>query len=422
MVAPRELRGQVFVDDRGVMRWSDSSEEVSLFGVNYGVPFAHGYRALGYLGLDRKAAIDADVSHFKRLGLDAFRVHVWDREITDRDGRLIENDHLDLLDYLIAQLSRRGIKTILTPIAWWGAGYPEPDPETSGISDFYSKGEMTTDPEARKAQVRYMKEFIAHRNPYSGLSYNDDPDIIAIELFNEPSHPGGSTETTRFIDELADALRSVGLEKPIFYNISQGYSDDHGLAVCAADIDGVSVQWYPTGLVRNAAIAGNMLPNVDSYPLPFENFPDCRNKARMVYEFDAADVAGSYMYPAMARSFRGAGFQWATQFAYDPLGFAFANTDYQTHFLNLVYTPGKAVSFMIAGEVFRRIPRGASYGVYPASATFEGFRVSYEEDLSELVADTVFFHSNRTTTLPPRPELLRHVAGVGQSAVVSYSG
>ncbi|MDR9452264.1 MAG: serine/threonine protein kinase, partial [Acidimicrobiia bacterium] len=60
--------------------------------------------------------------------------------------------------------------------------------------------------------------------------------------------------------------------------------------------------------------------------------------------FDAADVGGSYMYPAMARSFRTAGLQWATQFAYDPLAIAYANTEYQTHYLNLVYTPNKAIS------------------------------------------------------------------------------
>ena len=31
------------------------------------------------------------------------------------------------------------------------------------------------------------------------------------------------------------------------------------------------------------------------------------HKAKIIYEFDAADIPGSYMYPAMARSFRAAG-------------------------------------------------------------------------------------------------------------------
>ena len=51
----------VVVDDGGVMRWTDSGAAVALFGVNYSTPFAHAYRAHGYLGVDRKRAIDADV-------------------------------------------------------------------------------------------------------------------------------------------------------------------------------------------------------------------------------------------------------------------------------------------------------------------------------------------------------------------------
>ena len=412
----------VLVDAQGVMRWQGSGEEVALFGVNYTTPFAFAYRALGTLGKDRKQAIDRDVNHFARLRLDAFRVHVWDREVSDRQGNLLDNDHLDLLDYLIARLSAHGIKTILTPIAWWGTGYPERDPKNPGFSEDFSKGEMSMDPAARRAQVNYLKQFIQHRNPYTGRTYRDDPDILAIELFNEPDHPGTPEETTRFIDTLAEALRSAGLRKPIFYNISQGYDPAHGQAVCAADIQGVTGQWYPTGLVRGAAVQGNMLPNVDRYPTPFDAFPDCQNKARIVYEFDAADMAGSYLYPAMARSFRGAGFQWATQFAYDPLAIAYSNTEYQTHFLNLVYAPGKAISYMIAGEVFRRVPRRADFGTYPESARFGPFRVSYTEDLSEMAADTAFYYSNDTPTVPPTPASLRHVAGVGRSPVASYEG
>jgi hypothetical protein len=420
------------VDSSGVLRWIGTGDEVSLFGVNYSVPFAHGYRAHGYLGVDRKSAMDADVLHMARLGLDAYRVHVWDREISDGEGNLVENDHLDLLDYLIAQLSERGIRVILTPIAWWGAGYPEPDPDTDGLSDGWTKGEMTTEVEPRTYQANYLRQFISHVNPYTGESYRDDRDILAVEIFNEPSHPGGPAETTRYIDAMVRALRDAGFEKPIFYNISQGYSDAHGRAVCRANVQGVTHQWYPTGLVRNSAVGGNMLPNVNRYDIPYADFPECADKARMVYEFDAADVDGSYMYPAMARSLRRAGFQWATQFAYDPLAMAHANTDYQTHYLNLVHTPAKAISFMIAGEVFRQVPRGMGFGAYPGSSGFgaggagtsssPSFRVSYDEDLSEMWSREVFLHSSDTDTHPPDPGALRRLAGTGSSPLVQYDG
>jgi hypothetical protein len=412
----------VTVDEAGVMRWTATGDEVALFGVNYSTPFAHAYRAHGYLGVDRKTAIDADVLHLARLGLDAYRIHVWDREVSDREGNLLENEHLDLLDYLLARLAEHGIKAILTPIAWWPPGYPEPDPPTDGLSDGYDKGQMTTDAVARRKQASYLRQFVRHRNPYTGLTYAEDPNLIAVEVINEPEHPGGPAETTAYVDAMAEALRTAGWRKPIFHNISQSYSDGHGRAVCAARIDGVSHQWYPTGLVRNGAVGGNMLPNVDRYTIPYADFPECRDKARMVYEFDAADVAGSYMYPAMARAFRGAGFQWATQFAYDPLAIAHANTEYQTHFLNLVHTPAKAISFLIAGEAFRRVPRGASYGTYPESERFGDLRVSYADDLSELVTDSAFYHSSHTETVPPDPAALRRLAGTGGSPVVGYEG
>src|SRR5206468_7265416 len=127
------------------------------------------------------------------------------------------------------------------------------------------------------------------------------------------------------------------------------------------------------------------LPNVDKYQVPFEDtIPAFRNKARMVYEFDAADVLQSCMYPAIARSFRTAGFQWATQFAYDPMATAYANTEYQTHYLNLAYTPSKAISLMIAAKAFHKLPRGQSFGTYPADSVFDAFRVSYRNQLSEM--------------------------------------
>ena len=85
----------VFIDGKGVMRWSDTKAEASFFGVNYTLPFAHAYRAMGYLGIDRKAAIDRDVYHLARLGINAYRIHLWDVELTDSVGNLLENDHLD---------------------------------------------------------------------------------------------------------------------------------------------------------------------------------------------------------------------------------------------------------------------------------------------------------------------------------------
>ncbi|MGZ3924876.1 MAG: membrane or secreted protein, partial [Flavisolibacter sp.] len=125
---------------------------------------------------------------------------------------------------------------------------------------------------------------------------------------------------------------------------------------------------------------------------------------------------------AMARSFREAGFQWATQFAYDPTALAYANTEYQTHYLNLLYTPSKAISLLIASKAFHKLPRLKSFGSYPADSSFDVFRVSYKNSLSEMNTAEEFYYSNNTDTKPVDPSKLEHIAGVGSSAVIQYEG
>jgi beta-glucosidase/6-phospho-beta-glucosidase/beta-galactosidase len=100
----------VYVDKQGVLRWTKNNTEASFFGVNYTVPFAYSYRAHKALNIDLEKAIQQDVYHLARLGLDAFRVHVWDTEISDTVGNLLENDHLRLFDFLVSELKKRNIK------------------------------------------------------------------------------------------------------------------------------------------------------------------------------------------------------------------------------------------------------------------------------------------------------------------------
>ncbi len=410
----------IYIDTNGVLRWKASGSEAAFFGVNYTTPFAYSYRAQKALNVDLEKAIEQDVYHMARLGLDAFRVHVWDNEISDVKGNLLENDHLKLFDFLLAELKKRNIKTIITPIAFWGNGYPERDENTPGFSKFYGRRKLTTNDSAIAAQENYLQQFFKHINPYTKLAYKDDPDVIAMEINNEPSHGGSKSGVTNYINRLAAAIKGTGWSKPLFYNISQGpyYAD----AVAASVVDGFSFQWYPSGLVSGNELKGNYLPHVDKYKIPFDTIPAFSKKALMVYEFDAADVLQSIMYPAMARSFREAGFQWATQFAYDPMALAYANTEYQTHYLNLAYTPSKAISLLIASKVFHKMPRLKNYGAYPTNSVFDVFRVSYKGSLSEMNSDEEFYYSNSTATIPINISKLQHLAGVGSSPVIKYSG
>ncbi len=411
----------IYVDKQGILRWNKDNKEAAFFGVNYTVPFAYGYRSHKALRVNLEKAIDQDVYHFARLGFDAFRVHVWDTEITDSAGNLKENDHLRLFDYLVSKLRERDIKVFLTPLAFWGNGYPEKDENTGSFSSIYNKQQVLINENAIKAQENYLQQLLQHVNPYTKSTYGADPEIIALEINNEPQHSGIKKQASDYISRMVNAVKKTGWVKPVFYNISESprYAD----AVAKPSIDGVSFQWYPTGLVANRSLKGNYLPNVDLYKIPFsDTIPEYRNKARMVYEFDAGDIFESYMYPAMARSFRTAGFQWATQFAYDPMATAYGNTEYQTHYLNLAYTPSKAISLMIASEVFHKLPRVKNYGIYPSDSVFDVFRVSYKNSLSEMNNEEKFYYSNSTMTEPINVSKLKHIAGVGNSPVVEYEG
>ena len=413
-------KGDVFVDKNGVMKWKLSNKEVQGFGVNYTVPFAHAYRSAKRMDIDPKKAIENDVYHFSRLGFDLFRIHVWDTEISDTLGNLIANEHLDTFDFLMKKLADNGIRAVITPIAFWGNGWPEPDENTPGFSHKYGKDKNLTNPAAIKAQQNYLYQFLNHVNPYTGLAYKNDPNIIAFEISNEPHHRGSEKEVTKFIKGMVKAIRKSGTKKPILYNIS--HSVHLVEAYFKADIQGGTFQWYATGLGYQREIPGNLLPNTDDYNIPFDKTIKKYHGAKYVYEFDAADVGRSYIYPAMARSFREAGIQLATHFAYDPTYLASNNTEYNTHYMNLAYTPQKALSLMIASEVFHQIPMNKDYGKYPENLAFDDFKVNYQDDLALYNATTKFIYTNNTAAKPVNEAKLNKIAGFANSNLIKYDG
>ena len=102
---------------RGVLGYEDGGE-VALWGVNYYPQSWYQFDNMKRLGVDMKKAIRDDLDDMKQMGVEVIRIHVFDREISDRAGNLIDNEHLDLLDYLIHEASKRGIYFFFTPIAW----------------------------------------------------------------------------------------------------------------------------------------------------------------------------------------------------------------------------------------------------------------------------------------------------------------
>jgi hypothetical protein len=420
--APPPANRAVYLDSTGVVRWRDNRREVTLFGANYVLPTASDYRAAGYLHADRKKMIDVDMAQFARMGWDGLRLTFWgDWEASDTAGNLITNDHLDLLDYLVARARERGIYMLFSPIQLYSSTWPDAMQDTSppGFGRRFGKARMGTDPAAIAAQVNYLRQILDHVNPYTGVALKDEPAILFIELVNEPwHHPEDLDGSIRYLDALTDAVRSTGCDKLVFYNVSQDFRI--GEAIRRSRVQGVTFAWYPTGLNSGHELQGNYLRTVDAFPNMLR--PELARLPRIVYEFDSPDLRTGYMYPAMARTFRTVGAQFVAMFAYDMLATASRNLGWQTHYLNLVYTPRKAMSAVIAAEAMRRLPRMGTYGPYPGNTRFGDFHVSYDDNLGELVARDAFLYAGSTRSTPPDPAALRRIAGYGSSPLVTYGG
>ena len=413
----------VSVDHAGVVRWQDSGEELALYGANYCIMSGSDYRMSGLVGHDRKAMIEEDMGQFARMGWRALRLCSWgDWENADAAGNLIANEHVELLDYVVAAARKRGIYILLTPIHTYDPAFADQVGKPSanaGFSKYFERQEMGTNPQSIAAQANYIGQLLNHINPYTGLALKDERAIPFIELINEPvHHPGDLPGSVSYINTLTAAVRATGSRQITFFNVSQDFAI--APAIQRSNVDGVSFGWYPTSLVAGHTLKGNFLQAVDAYPEMLR--AELAQRPRIVYEFDQADLLSGYLYPAMARTFRSVGAQFATMFAYDMLRTAPYNLGWQTHYLNLVHTPRKAVSAVIAAEAMKRLPRLQSYGHYPDDMRFGDFRVDYDSDSSELNAADAFMNAGPTTSSARHPKSLRRIVGTGTSGLVAYEG
>ncbi len=180
--------------------YDQDGKKVKLWGVNYLAPFNHNFANILQSGVDLKTAIDTDIAHFKLMNIDFVRVHLYDREITDNLGNLIDNAHLNAFDYLVEKAYQNGIFMMLTPTVWWNTvenekrlseGYAYWDLTQNrdfGFSNYFSKDALLWHPEAIACQKRYLRGLFSHQNAFSRKRLCDYPHIVAIELTNEPMY------------------------------------------------------------------------------------------------------------------------------------------------------------------------------------------------------------------------------------------
>lgn len=103
------------------------------------------------------------------------------------DGtRKLDPEAMDRFDYLVAQLQKRGIYQYFDllvhrpPLAADGV-------QANGdlINGWKIEGEF--DPHLISLQEEFTRQFLGHKNPYTGKKYGQDPAVAALEIINEDS-------------------------------------------------------------------------------------------------------------------------------------------------------------------------------------------------------------------------------------------
>jgi hypothetical protein len=151
-----------------------------------------------------KDLADKRVDFYARNGINAVRLHKYADNPAGMGIQSADNftefdpAALDRMDYFVSKLKEKGIYVELS--ATFGVKLGKGDRAAVPYMDEF--GPLAADPGARVAtpngsiylsselqdlMIKQTTNLLAHKNPYTGLTYAEDPDIASIELFNEDS-------------------------------------------------------------------------------------------------------------------------------------------------------------------------------------------------------------------------------------------
>lgn len=194
--------------------WDDSSVNATDFSyLNHKPAGKYGFLKTGndghiYAGGKRIRFVGVNVTHrsgmpghadaekisrrLAKFGINLVRFHLIDadwgsRLIFDPPGtRKLNADALDRMDYFVSELKKNGIYSNINLLA--GRQFESTDGVTSGIDQMEWKKKQTPalfDPAMIQLQKEYATQLLDRVNPYTGISYLEDPAIAFVEIVNE---------------------------------------------------------------------------------------------------------------------------------------------------------------------------------------------------------------------------------------------
>jgi hypothetical protein len=141
-----------------------------------------------------------------RYGINCVRLHFLDLDAprgiiaAGSDSRHFDPQQLDRLDFLVAELEKRGIYVDLNLNV--GRSYRAGD----SVPDFdrirWAKGMTLFDPRLIALQKEYARMLLTHVNPYTGNAYRDEPAVAIVEILNENGVWVGFSATPYYDAEL----------------------------------------------------------------------------------------------------------------------------------------------------------------------------------------------------------------------------
>lgn len=178
--APAGKYGAVTCNSDGHFVFADAPDKrIRFFGVN--TCFAANF-------LTREQA-DELAEQLARHGYNSLRIHHYDEDLIAKnsaDSLTFDPKQLDRLDYLFAAMKRRGIYICIDLFTIRkfrpGDNIPELKGDDTGPS---MKALAPVSPAAMANWKEFARRLLLHRNPYTQMTYAEDPALYSLNLINE---------------------------------------------------------------------------------------------------------------------------------------------------------------------------------------------------------------------------------------------
>lgn len=151
-----------------------------------------------------KALAEKRAAFYPKYGINSVRLHKYGdgpgwAGIQSEDSFVeFDPDGLDRMDYQVAQFKAQGITVLLSAIFGAQKLGPADRKYVPFLEEFGQfdgrKKRITTphsavhhSPELQTVQIMQMVNLLKHKNPYTGLTYAEDPVVAYVEIINEQS-------------------------------------------------------------------------------------------------------------------------------------------------------------------------------------------------------------------------------------------